>query len=399
MRRRRRAQVATGLVIGGVAAGAIALVAVALALGTGVGPGGSRVAGADESGPYYLAIGGSESVGVQPDAADPRGAPSDEGYADDLTRSETSRWPGLQLVELGCPGETASAALDGGGACHYDAGSQVGEALAFLSRAHPGSTVLATVDLGFNDLRPCLGQADGERALVTAALAEVGQTVTTIVDEDKKSAGGPSLDVVGLEKYDPYLGTAYTAGPAGETFAEATLPVFDEREYHPRQRLPRRRRIGGRRARRVRHRQQQPTTLAGYGTVPTDVARVCALTWAYADSPFPHNVHPNAVGYQVVAGRRSPPRSTGPADRADRPDRVPLDRIPRDWRRADAGGTAGPIAARPARPVDQDRSGRTVAASAPDDRRGGPPCRATSPGTGQSSSPTTTTSRSPARPR
>jgi lysophospholipase L1-like esterase len=47
---------------------------------------------------------------------------------------------------------------------------------------------------------------------------------------------------------------------------------------------------------------QQPTTLAGYGTVPADVARVCTLTWACAGSPFPGNVHPNAAGYQVVAG-------------------------------------------------------------------------------------------------
>ena len=293
MRRRRRAQVAIGLVVGGVVLGLVAL-------GAGVATGGGRVAGADEPGPYYLAIGGSESVGVQPDAADPRGAPTDEGYADDLTRSEAARWPGLQLVELGCPGETASAALGGGGgACHYDAGSQVSEALAFL-HAHPGAAVLATVDLGFNDLRPCLARRAVDAHCVAAALAEVGQTVTTIVDE-LESAGGPSLDVVGLEKYDPYLG-AYTAGPDGETFAEATLPVFGELNAT----LAGAYAAAGATVADVPGAfdtaDQRPTTLAGYGTVPTDVARVCTLTWACADSPFPHNVHPNAQGYQVVAG-------------------------------------------------------------------------------------------------
>jgi lysophospholipase L1-like esterase len=298
MRHRRRAKVAAGSVVGGAVLAVVAILGL-VTLGVGALTGGGRVAGADEPGPYYLAIGGSESVGVQPDAADPRGAPTDEGYADDLTRSEAARWPGLQLVELGCPGETASAALGGGGACHYDAGSQIGEALAFL-HAHPGAAVLATVDLGFNDLRPCLAGRTVDEHCVSGALAEVGQTVTTIVDE-LESAGGPSLDVVGIEKYDPYLG-AYTAGPDGQTFAEATLPVFSELNAI----LASAYTGAGATVADVPGAfdtaDQQPTTLAGYGTVPTDVARVCTLTWACAKSPFPHNVHPNAPGYQVVAG-------------------------------------------------------------------------------------------------
>jgi lysophospholipase L1-like esterase len=297
MRRRRRAPVAAGSVVGGVVL-AVVLGVVAIAVGTGALTGGSRVAGADESGPYYLAIGGSESVGVQPDAADRRGAPTDEGYANDLTRSEAARWPGLQLVELGCSGETARAALEGGGPCSYGAGSQIGEALAFL-HAHPGAAVLATVDLGFNDLRPCLAGRAVDEHCVSAALAEVGQTVTTVVDE-LESAGGPSLHVVGIEKYDPYLG-AYTAGPDGQTFAEATLPVFGELNAT----LASAYTGAGATVADVPGAfdtaDQQPTALAGYGTVPTDVARVCTLTWACADSPFPHNVHPNTDGYQVVA--------------------------------------------------------------------------------------------------
>ncbi len=291
MRARHRSPATVGVAVGFALLGLVAF-------GAGVVTGSGRVAGADEPGPYYLAIGGSESVGVQPDAADPRGAPTDEGYANDLTQSEAARWPGLQLVEVGCPGETASKALNGGGACHYDAGSQIGEALAFL-RAHPGAVMLATVDLGFNDLRPCLADRTVDDHCVDAALTETGQTVATIVSE-LESAGGPSLHVVGLEKYDPYLG-AYTAGRVGQAFAEATLPVFGELNAT----LARAYTGAGASVADVPAAfdtaDQRPTDLGGYGTLPDDVARVCSLTWACTGSPFPHNVHPNVEGYQVVA--------------------------------------------------------------------------------------------------
>ena len=63
------------------------------------------VAGAtDASGPvttYYLALGGSASIGFQPTAARPQGQPTDTGYANDLLSIERSRWHDLQLVQLG----------------------------------------------------------------------------------------------------------------------------------------------------------------------------------------------------------------------------------------------------------------------------------------------------------
>ena len=47
---------------------------------------------------------------------------------------------------------------------------------------------------------------------------------------------------------------------------------------------------------------QRPTNLPGYGAVPENVARVCTLTWMGPSSPYVHNLHPNAEGYQVIAG-------------------------------------------------------------------------------------------------
>ena len=40
----------------------------------------------------------------------------------------------------------------------------------------------------------------------------------------------------------------------------------------------------------------------GLGTVPTNVARVCALTWMCAAPPLGPNLHPNDAGYRVIAG-------------------------------------------------------------------------------------------------
>ena len=62
---------------------------------------------------YYVAVGASEAVGYQPVPGQRHGAPSGRGYAEDLARIEARRWPGLALIELGCPGINSVAALTG----------------------------------------------------------------------------------------------------------------------------------------------------------------------------------------------------------------------------------------------------------------------------------------------
>ena len=63
-----------------------------------------RTRGAQER-PYYLALGDSLAVGIQPDASGLY-KPTAQGYADDLHALYRARLPGLQLVKLGCSGET-----------------------------------------------------------------------------------------------------------------------------------------------------------------------------------------------------------------------------------------------------------------------------------------------------
>src|SRR3954470_14222025 len=74
---------------------------------------------------YYLALGDSLAVGVQPDATGQL-KPTPQGYADDLHRLLRTFTPDLQLVKLGCSGETTSSMITGQQSpCTYQAGSQL----------------------------------------------------------------------------------------------------------------------------------------------------------------------------------------------------------------------------------------------------------------------------------
>ena len=85
---------------------------------------------------YYLALGDSLAVGVQPDAAG-TSVETRSGYADQLYATLRRSHPGLRLVKLGCPGETTVTMMKGG-ICPYPGGSQLAAAISFLHahRAH-----------------------------------------------------------------------------------------------------------------------------------------------------------------------------------------------------------------------------------------------------------------------
>jgi lysophospholipase L1-like esterase len=236
---------------------------------------------ASRAGPYYVAIGASESVGLQPVPWEGRAVRTDQGYADVLRRMEQRRWPGLQLVDYGCPGITAQGALDGTGACQYPAGSQIATAAGFIA-AHPGAVAFVTVDLGFNDIAPCLGGDVVDETCVDAALGRIASAIPAIV-ADLRAAGGPGLLVVGLQHADPYVADSLF-GKAD--FARRTVAVFD---------------------------QMNALLAAAYGAAGAVVAHVpastgpalgahaveaaCTSTWMCTD----HNIHPTAAGYRAIA--------------------------------------------------------------------------------------------------
>ncbi|MGH9017519.1 MAG: SGNH/GDSL hydrolase family protein [Acidimicrobiales bacterium] len=246
---------------------------------------------------YYVALGGSASVGFQPTRDKPRGAETDSGYANDLFARERARWPTLELVHLGCPGTTTETMLDGAGHCHDAEGSQMADALDFL-HSHR-STVLMTVDLGFNDVSRCLHHEEVDAACVDGALAAVHDQLTRIAAE-LRAAGGSRMQIIGLGHFDPYLGDE-RLGPRGAAFAAASLPVIARlndtmRSAYAGAAIPM--------ADVASAFEMTDDEATAWGTGPDlarNVARVCMFTWMCAPAPQGPNAHPNDAGYQAIS--------------------------------------------------------------------------------------------------
>ncbi len=260
-----------------------AVAAAMTTVGFGVAvPSAGAAVGAAHTGPYYVAIGASESVGVQPLSSDHRGMRTDQGYTDDLTKLEQHRWPGLRLVDFGCPGITAQGALDGAGPCSYPAGSEVATAVRFI-RGHPGEVALVTVDLGFNDVWPCLLHHRVDQACVATAMSRVSKSVRGILAA-LRAAGGPHLFIVGLEHADPYVATARIGDVA---FAQGSVAVFDRLNDVLNSAYAAAHAVVA-----------KVSDLRRGATGPKAVRAACESTWMCTLG----NIHPTPDGYRVIAG-------------------------------------------------------------------------------------------------
>lgn len=262
-----------------------------------VGLSSAEPASAAAAPPYLLALGGSASVGFQPTAAHPHGQPTSSGYAEDIVPLEQQRWPGLTVVHLGCPGATTVTVLGGGGKCAYPDGNQLQAAEAFL-QAHP-TTVLVTVDLGFNDLLACLRHEVVDTSCVDGSLATVHDQLAQIL-AGLKGAAPSGTHIVGVGHYDPYLGD-YLRGPGGQAFAGASLSVMERLDATLRSDYTAAGMPIADVASAFELGDQHDMRWSGLPTVPTDVARTCALTWMCDHPPLGHNLHPDDAGYRAIA--------------------------------------------------------------------------------------------------
>jgi lysophospholipase L1-like esterase len=247
---------------------------------------------------FYLDLGASVPVGVQPTPAVPKGQPTDHGYANDLVAMEAAQGVTLQLTQLGCPGESLSTFIDGGDRCYTGSDTQFSDALAFL-KAHYDQAGLVTIDLGYNTLRPCFVASTVDTMCVSQNIATVQQQLTQVVGT-LKAVAGPNVTFIGVGHYDPYYAKVLR-GATGRAFAAHSAPVmhtFNDvlRSVYASFAIP-----FANVARAFHDYDGATTQLANGVTVSDNAAVACALTWMCAPPPFGPNIHPTDAGYQVIA--------------------------------------------------------------------------------------------------
>lgn len=257
---------------------------------------------------YYLSLGTSLSVGVQPNGGGTP-LPTGDGYADQLFDAIKADFEAagtqpreLRLVKLGCPGETLDDMINGGN-CPYIAGSQLDAAVDFL--ADNGDRVhLVTVDMGANDFRN--GGCITDTADITCATdvsIQIGNDLTTVLNA-LQNAAAANVTFVGMNYYNPYL-SSWLDGPEGQvlavasslavavatdalntTFGAAGMPVADVATAFASDDFV----------------NMVPTELpAPNDMLPVSVANICSFTYQCDPAPVGPDIHANVAGYSVIA--------------------------------------------------------------------------------------------------
>jgi lysophospholipase L1-like esterase len=266
----------------------IILAAAALVASVAIAPSG----GAEPTPHYYVALGDSLSRGYMPGPGD-----TDQGYADDLFAILQARDPSLQLVKLGCSGETTATMINGGKCTdRYPVGtSQLDVAAQFL-RDHRGEVTYLTLDIGANDITGCAAGGSIDPVCVTTSVLTIEQNLNTILAE-LTSASGRLPRSIGMNYYDPFL-QQWLNGPQGQIVATATVVALQglntaESALYV---------LYGWRVADVAtafhtldflNRRPAPP----YGLQPQNVAYICNYTYMCSQQ----NIHANVAGYQLIA--------------------------------------------------------------------------------------------------
>jgi lysophospholipase L1-like esterase len=246
---------------------------------------------------YYLALGDSLSVGAQPNLpADTALVPTPQGYSNDIFNKLSQQNASLQLKELGCIGETTTSMIQGGVCDIYGAdGSQLKAAIDFLEH---NQVSLITLDIGANDIDPCISMNGINDSCVFSGLVRVGGDLSFILGELRRAAG-PNVPIIGMNYYDPFL-AAWTLGPSGQVIAIRSLEATDlfngvlDSVYH----------VFGVPVADVAGAFQINNFAPGPLNLPENVDRTFALTWVSLGLSVANaveNVHPNPNGYEVIA--------------------------------------------------------------------------------------------------
>ncbi len=257
---------------------------------------------------YYLSLGTSLSVGVQPTSGGTP-LPTDDGYADQLFDAIKADFEAggsppreLRLVKLGCPGETLDDMINGGN-CPYLAGAQLDAAVDFL--ADNGDRVhLVTIDMGANDFRNagCITDTVDINCATDVSI-QIGNDLTTVLNA-LQTAANANVTIVGMNYYNPYL-SSWLDGPEGQvlavassqavavatdtlntTFAAAGMPVADVATAFESDDFV----------------NMVPTSFPEPNDMlPVSVANICSFTYQCDPAPVGPDIHANVAGYSVIA--------------------------------------------------------------------------------------------------
>ena len=236
---------------------------------------------------WYLALGDSLAAGYQPGAGDDR----DGGYVGGVLDALQQDSPKAKLRNLACSGATTTSML-GKDDCTYGGGSQLAAGVRFLE-AHRGKVDLVTIDVGANDVTPCVGATDTVGCALTT-LETVRVNLTTILGQ-LRAAAGPDVQIIVLNYYNPFL-ASWLTGPAGQALAGLTSFLQGLLNVAVAAAAATADADVADVATAFRSSVTTPVATA-YGTIPTNVATICAWTWMCTRN----DIHANDTGYDVLA--------------------------------------------------------------------------------------------------
>jgi lysophospholipase L1-like esterase len=164
---------------------------------------------------------------------------------------------------------------------------------------------LVTIDIGANDLNPCLKLTNIPD--IVKCLAGVFPTIqanlTKIMGALTSASGSGHPPIIGMAYYDPQLAFWLTGTTAGKTLAKesvALAKVFNGllgKVYTA---------FGAKvadvfTAFHTAVPFKTTVHLPAFGTVPKAVGYICMYTWMCAAPPVGPNIHANQLGYGVIA--------------------------------------------------------------------------------------------------
>jgi lysophospholipase L1-like esterase len=256
--------------------------------------------------PYYLSLGDSLSVGVQP-KSNGKNANTKHGYPRQLAKLAG----GVKLVEYGCGNATTKSFIDGSRPCaparkpgyknKSAKTSQLAAAEKFL-KAHRGHVKFVTIDIGANDLQICAKNGSIDIKCVNDGIANIKKYGPKIAKRLRK-AGGKKLPMAVSTLYDPFLQSWFN-GAGGQAIAQASVDLA-KKQVNPA--------ISGAfkpSGFKVAKTDEdfstyvpfsKTTTFNGQAGVPVAVASICKLTYMCKAKPVGPNIHATTAGYTVMA--------------------------------------------------------------------------------------------------